>query len=132
MFYKSQEVKGKVKSYAQYHILRHKYFFLYYKEIQKLLNKLSKEKTYEIIGRWTKACVRHFYWSVTSTKELLGEVKLAKFQTFLYHVINKHKALPNKLFNACHHGPIIQEKVWLTKGKKITIHSYLFQVIFKQ
>jgi len=78
--------------------------------------KLSKEKSCELIGRWRKACVRHFYWAVTSTHALLGDVKLAKFQAFLYHVINKHKELPNRLFNACKHGEITVQKVWMSKG----------------
>ena len=87
-------------------------------EIQKTLTSLSKEKTCEIIGRWIKACLRHFCWSVNSTEELQGEVKLAKFETLLSHVINKHQDLPNRLFNKCHHGPINKEKVWMTKGNK--------------
>ncbi|KAK3749144.1 hypothetical protein QZH41_009825, partial [Actinostola sp. cb2023] len=86
------------------------------KKIQKVLLNLSKEKSCEIIGRWRKACIRHFYWSITSTQELLGEVKLAKFQSFLSHVINKHKNLPNRLFNECHHGEITTQKVWMHKS----------------
>lgn len=85
-------------------------------EIQKILTKLSKEKNCEIIGKWRKACVRHFYWAVTSTQECLGQVKLAKFQAFLSHVTNKHKELPNRLFNACAHGNIITPKLWMSKG----------------
>jgi len=77
------------------------------KKIQKVLTKLGKEKSCELIGRWKKACVRQFYWAVTSTKEHLGEVKLAKFHAFLSHVINKHKDLPNRIFNACVHGDIV-------------------------
>ena len=50
---------------------------------------------------------KHFYWAVTSTQERLGEVKLAKFQAFLHHVINQHTDLPNRLFNACAHGDIL-------------------------
>lgn len=95
-------------------------------EIQKILTKLSKEKNCEIIGRWRKACVRHFYWAVTSTQECLGKVKVAKFQAFLSHVTNKHKDLPNRLFNACVHGDVIRPKVWMSKGSntgrwKITV-----------
>lgn len=85
------------------------------KKIQKLLTKLSKEKNCEIIGRWKKACVQHFYWAVTSTQECLGQVKLAKFQAFLSHVTNKHKDLPNRLFSACAHGNIITPKLWMSK-----------------
>ena len=85
-------------------------------EIQKVLTTLSKEKGCEIIGRWRRACVRHFYWAVTSTQEHLGEVKLAKFHAFLSHVINKHRNLPNRIFNACAHGEIVTPRVWMTKG----------------
>jgi hypothetical protein len=89
---------------------------VFYSEIQKKLLKLGKEKGCAIIGRWRKACVAHFYWSVISTPAHLGEVKLAKCMSFIYHVINKHKELHNKLFNACHHGLITNPKVWMTKG----------------
>ena len=43
-----------------------------------MLIKLSKEKGCEVIGRWKKACVRHFYWAVTSTRPKLGDLILAK------------------------------------------------------
>ena len=85
-------------------------------EIQKILNKLSKEKSCEIISRWRKACARQFYWAVTSTQEHRGEVKLAMFQAFLQHDINKHKDLSNRLFNACAHGNITTPLVWMNKG----------------
>ena len=91
-------------------------FFFFLAEIQKVLTKLSKEKGCEIIGRWKQACVRHFYWSVTSTTPKLGDVILAKFKAFLYHIINQHKDLPNQLFNKCAHGLITTPRVWLTKG----------------
>lgn len=92
--------------YYKYHILPR----------NSVLTKLSKEKGCEIIGRWRKACVRHFYWSVTSTKEHLAEVKLAKFHAFLSHVLNKHSNLPNRLFNACAHGIVVTPRVWMHKG----------------
>ena len=73
-------------------------------EIKKVLTKVSKEKHCEVIGRWKKAWVRHFYWAVTSTQPKLGDVILAKFKAFLSHIINKHKDLLNKLFNKCAHA----------------------------
>ena len=48
-------------------------------EIQKLLIKLAKENECEVIGRWRKACVHHYYWAATSTLSGIGEVKWAKF-----------------------------------------------------
>ena len=100
--------------------------FAIFTEIQKVLTKLSKEKNCEIIGRWRKACVRHFYWAVTSTQESLGKVKVSKFQAFLSHVINKHKNLPNRLFNACAHGEVITQKVWMSKGTKASLAAALY------
>ena len=53
--------------------------------------------------------MQHFYWAVTSTEESLhhsGKLKLAKFQSFLLHVINKHENLPSTMFKACAHGNI--------------------------
>ena len=78
--------------------------------------KAGKEKGYETINRWRKACVRHYYWSVTSSEQHMGEVKYAKFETFLYHIVNEHNNLPNKIFNKCAHSPITEPRVWLTKG----------------
>ncbi|KAK3735909.1 hypothetical protein QZH41_010201, partial [Actinostola sp. cb2023] len=85
------------------------------KKIKKIFLKLGKETGCELIGRWSKACISHFYWSIRSTQELLGKVKVAKFHSFLSHVLNKHDNLPNRLFNACGHGPIQTPKVWFTK-----------------
>lgn len=90
--------------------------FFHMLEIQNVLNKLSKEKGCEVIGRWRKACVRHFYWAVTSTQPTLGDVILAKFKAFLSHVINKHRDLPSRLFNKCAHDEILTPRVWMTKG----------------
>jgi len=90
----------------------HNAFLFFMPEIQKALTKLSKEKGCEVIARWKQACVRHFYWSVTSTTPKLGDVILAKFKAFLYHIINQHKDLPNQLFNKCAHDLIITARVF--------------------
>jgi len=65
---------------------------------------------------WKKACVRHFYWSVTSTTPKLGDVILAKLKAFLYHIINQHKDFPNQIFNKCAHGIITTSRLWMTRG----------------
>lgn len=114
--------------FVQYHMesLTLHSFFPSKIEIQKALIKLSKEKGCEVIGKWRKACVRHLYWSVTSTMPNQGEVILAKFQCLLSHIINKHKELPNRLFNKCAHGPITSPRVWLTKGTYGTVFEHLY------
>lgn len=87
-------------------------------EIKKVLLKLSKERGCEIIGRWRKACVSHFYWAVISSSEHLGILKLAKFHSFLYHVLNKHKKFPTKVFDKCYHGATATKRMWMLKGIK--------------
>lgn len=86
-------------------------------DISKKLIAAAREKECEAIGRWRKGCIRHFYWAVTSTQQHLGEVKYAKFEAFLSHILNKHTNLPNKLFNRCVHGVLSQPRLWLTKSK---------------
>ena len=66
-------------------------------------------------GRWRKACVRHFYWATTSTLSGIGEVKWAKFESFFWRIINKHKNFANTIYNKCSHGEILKS-VWHTKG----------------
>ena len=62
--------------------------------------------------------MRHFHWAVMLTEESLhsGKLKLAKLQSFLSHVINKHKNLPSTMFKACAHGNIMKPTVWMSKG----------------
>ena len=52
-----------------------------------------------------------------------GKVILAKFESFLCHIINKHKNIPNKIFNKCHHEDLstATSRVWLTEGKAYSI-----------
>ena len=86
---------------------------------------MAKDKELEVIGRWRKACVRHFYWAATSTHSGNGEVKWAKFESFFSHITNVHKDLPNKIFNRCAHSDIIKPRVWLTKGKGIKLVNHI-------
>ena len=71
---------------------------------------------WEVIGKWRKACVRHFYWAATSTLFGIGEVKWAKFESFFLHIINKLKNFANKIYDKCSHGEILKPHLWLTKG----------------
>ena len=93
--------------------------FTYFTGLSKALVKAGKEKECEKINRWRKACIHHFYWSITSSREQQGDVKYAKFESFLSPVVNEHTNLPNKIFNKCAHSPIVESdhpRAWLTKG----------------
>ena len=86
--------------------------------ICKALNKKAKEKDCEIITRWIKACLRHFHWSVTTTEEGQHDVILAKFQSFLSHILNKHSNFPNKIFDKCAHENLdtATPRAWFIEG----------------
>jgi len=69
----------------------------------------------EALLPWIAPCCNHFYWSAQSTPDGNGRVILAKFQSFLSHIIDKHNDLDNPLFNQCQHGPI-QGRMWLKES----------------
>ena len=106
----------------------------YFTEIQKILTNLAKDKELEVIGKWRKACVRHFYWAATSTHSGIGEVKWEKFESFFSHICNVHHGLPNKIYNKCFHSDVIKPRVWLTKGKNclcLSLHIIIYNQTYK-
>ena len=78
--------------------------------------KISREKDCEALGEWIKPCENHLHWSATSTFDGNGLVILAKFKSFLGHIVNKHSDESNPLFNKCNHGTDIQPRKWLKAG----------------
>ncbi|XP_046863426.1 uncharacterized protein LOC124457186 [Xenia sp. Carnegie-2017] len=84
------------------------YFDLWHlkKKLHKVLNKLAKEADCEELAEWVKPCINHFYWSATSTHSGNGMVILAKFKSFLSHVIDKHDGLDDPLYDKCAHGEL--------------------------
>ena len=52
--------------------------------------RVARKKDCEAIGRWSRSIVRHFYWAVTSTLQHLSDVKYAKFEALLSHILNIH------------------------------------------
>lgn len=85
-------------------------------EIRKVLSKIAKETGSEEVQPWIHACGNHLSWSATSTSSGDGRVILAKFFSFLGHVINKHENLDDPVFNKCAHGDI-QHREWLNESK---------------
>ena len=80
------------------------------------MTKIGKEKDCEEINSWIRACKNHLSWSATSTSSGEGSVILAKFLSFLGHVVDKHENLENPLFNKCAHEDI-EEREWLDESK---------------
>lgn len=72
----------------------------------------SKEKGGEIIKYWMKGIRRHVYWCVTSTKAGFESLIIAKWNSFMRHVSNKHVNHPDPLYQQCHHGELEPRK-WI-------------------
>ena len=80
------------------------------RSVTKKLLAASKEKGCEIIQDWMKGIRRHLYWSATSTKPGFGSLILAKWNSFLRHVANKHTDHPDPLYKVCNHGNLPSRK----------------------
>ena len=101
-------------------------FIVTFTEIRKLLTQIGKESNCEDINPWICPCENHLSWSATSTSSGEGTVILAKFHSFLGHIINKHDNLDNQLFNKCAHEEIGQRE-WIDERKlDVTIMCKLF------
>jgi len=82
------------------------------RSLTKKLLVASKEKGCEIIQHWMKGIRRHLYWSATSTKPGFGNLILAKWNSFLRHVANKHTNHPDPLYKECNHAEL-QPRKWI-------------------
>ena len=76
------------------------------RSITKKLLKASKEKGCEII----------LYWCATSTKQGFGALIVAKWNSFMRHVANKHEDHPDPLYKECNHGDLEPRK-WINVGE---------------
>lgn len=88
------------------------------RSITKKLLKVSKEKGCEIIAKWIKGIRKHLYWCATSTKPGFGPLIVAKWNSFLRHVANKHTDHPDPLYTECNHGELERRK-WIRIGKHL-------------
>ena len=85
-------------------------------EIRKVLMKIGKEKNCEEINPWIHGCENHLTWSAISTSSGDGRVILAKFLSFLDHIVDRHENLENPIFNKCAHEEI-EPREWLDERK---------------
>ena len=86
-------------------------------EIRKVFTKIGKESNCEDVNLLIRACENHLSWSATSTSSGDRNVILAKFLSFLGHVLDKHENLNNPLFSKCAHDEEIETRQWLDKSK---------------
>ena len=84
-------------------------------ELKKVLSKLVKEEDCTELAEWVQPCINHLYWSATSTHSGNGRIILAKFKSFLSHVVDKHTDLDDPLYNKCAHDELMPRK-WILPG----------------
>ncbi|KAK3715783.1 hypothetical protein QZH41_018834 [Actinostola sp. cb2023] len=91
------------------------YFDLWHlkKSVRKALTKIACESKCEALKEWIYPCLNHLHWSATTTLCGTGRIILAKFHSFLGHIVNKHENLDDPLFNRCSHGNSIKQRKWL-------------------
>ncbi|KAK3741189.1 hypothetical protein QZH41_012632 [Actinostola sp. cb2023] len=86
------------------------------KSVRKALTKIACESKCEALKEWIYPCLNHLHWSATTTLCGTGRIILAKFHSFLGHIVNKHENLDDHLFNRCSHGNSIKQRKWLQPG----------------
>ena len=88
------------------------------KGICKDIISVSREKGCEGLKMWIKAIRNHIHWSASSTQEGFGDLIVAKWQSLMRHINNKHSDHPNSLYPECAHGPLEDNRKWLQIGIK--------------
>ena len=64
---------------------------------------------------WIQPCVNYLCCSATPTISGDGRLTIAKFNSFLRHIVNQHENHKDPLFIRCAHGGKIAQQKLLTK-----------------
>ncbi|XP_028412039.1 uncharacterized protein LOC114534767 [Dendronephthya gigantea] len=91
------------------------YFVIWHlkKKLHKVLTKLDMETDGEELAEWVQPCINHL--CATSTHSGNGRIIVAKFKSFLSHIVDKHDGLDDPLYNQCAHGELTPRK-WILPG----------------
>lgn len=90
------------------------------KGIVKKILKESKQNGCEILKEWTKRIRKHLYWCATSTRMGFGEMIVAKWNSIVRHISNRHDGHSDKLFAKCAHGELEPRK-WIKPGTQCQV-----------
>lgn len=114
----SDRHRGIAKWIRETHLATKHFYDIWHvaRSITKRMLKASKEKGYEVIKDWMKGVRNHVYWCATSTKQGFEDLIIAKWNSFMYHVTNKHRDHPDELFKNCAHEEL-DERKWIKLGK---------------
>ena len=77
----------------------------------------------ERVASWRRSIVNHLHWVASSTGDGDGKVMLAKWESLINHLQNKHDG-HDPLFPACLHEPlhaVTRNKDWFEAGMHLVI-----------
>ena len=74
------------------------------------MTQLANKKAFTKVAKWVKSITNHLIWVPLDTEDGDEEVMLAKWESLLYHLINRHSGFDNLLYRQCYHGPLEGER----------------------
>ena len=83
--------------------------------IKKKLLTVGQQKECERVKEWMPSINNHLYWVAASSAGDCEQMQ-AKWESLIYHLQDQHTNLPNPLFPACAHPPLLgrdRKKLWL-------------------
>ncbi|XP_077152034.1 uncharacterized protein LOC143816018 [Ranitomeya variabilis] len=103
------------------------------KSIGNKLGKVSRKKDCEELGKWIGAARNHLWWSASTCNEehsLLTD----KWNSILFHIVNRHSWEGSDCYNSCSHVPVVTStfgpKKWLEEGS--IVHSEVAEVVLNR
>ncbi len=93
------------------------------KGLKAKLLKLAMQRDCEDLMSWIKSIINHIYWAASSTPDGNGDVIVAKVESIINHIQNKHEH-DNPLYSSCSHPPLTDtesRKKWLKPSTKVSV-----------
>ena len=91
------------------------------KSIKKALVKAAKKKFCDIINKWIKSIINHFWWSCSSCCRDFDRLK-ETWISVLFHISNKHEWIGYDHFKMCEHRKLTKKqrkkKKWIKEGTR--------------
>ena len=88
------------------------------RSITKKIVKVSKDKDCGKLKEWLQAIRNHLYWCAASSRQGFKELIIAKLESLIRHIANKHENHGSDLFPRCAHEEL-EPRLWIKVGKMI-------------
>ena len=101
------------------HIIHQFDIWHFSKSIKKALVKAAKKKDCDIINKWIKSIINHFWWSCLNCSGEFNQLK-ERWISIIFHISNRHKWVGYEHFHRCVHPKLKakRSKKWIKEGTK--------------